>query len=91
VEPFNPVSLDAETVEPQNVASRKGNEMAVARRHLDSKDAANYLGFGEGAKGAAQIRQLVHRGEIPHHKVGARLRFDIKALDAWMAQKHVKA
>ncbi len=58
-------------------------------RYLNSAAAAEYLGFGTGDKGAGIIRQLVHRREIPHAHVGSRLRFDVKALDAWMEKKRV--
>jgi excisionase family DNA binding protein len=58
-------------------------------RYLNSEQAAEYLGFGSGKQGANAIRQLVHRQEIPHHKLGQRLRFDLKELDLWMAKHRV--
>jgi excisionase family DNA binding protein len=64
--------------------------MAFQKRYLDSEAAAEYLGFREGKAGAAQIRQMVHRNEIPHYKLGVRLRFDRLELDAWMAKQRVK-
>lgn len=61
----------------------------ITRRYLDSAAAAEYLGFGTGERGANAIRQMVHRRQIAHIKLGARLRFDQKELDAWMAQHRV--
>lgn len=55
-------------------------------RLLDTKAAAAYLGYSKN-----QIHQLVHRGLIPHMKVGAALRFDINALDRWIEDAHEKA
>jgi excisionase family DNA binding protein len=63
----------------------------VAPRYLTSEQAARYLGFGEGERGANLIRQMVHKRQIEHIKLGTRLRFDIRTLDAWMATKRVKA
>lgn len=63
----------------------------MAPRYLNSAAAAEYLGFGTGEKGAGIIRQMVHRRQIEYIKVagGARLRFDVKALDAWMLKHRV--
>lgn len=63
----------------------------MGTRYLSSAAAAEYLGFGTGKNAQGIIRQLVHRKQIPHTRVGARLRFDVKALDAWMAKRHVPA
>jgi hypothetical protein len=65
----------------------------MSPRYLDSAAAAEYLGFGTGKNAAANIRQLVHRRQIDYIKVGGgpRLRFDVKALDAWMAKHRVSA
>lgn len=63
----------------------------MGARYLNTESAAEYLGFGTGNKGAAIIRQMVHRREIPHYKIGVRLRFDVKAIDAWMERRRVKA
>lgn len=60
------------------------------RRYLDSAAAAEYLGLGTGERGANNIRQMVHRRQIEYIKLGARLRFDIKTLDAWMAKQRVE-
>ena len=63
----------------------------MSARYLNSAAAAEYLGFGTGEQGAAIIRQMVHRRQIEHIKIagGARLRFDVKTLDAWMAKHRV--
>jgi excisionase family DNA binding protein len=60
-------------------------------RYMDSAMAAEYLGLGTGARGANNIRQMVHRGEVPHAKIGTRLRFDRVEIDKWMARKVVRA
>lgn len=61
----------------------------MGTRYLDSAAAAEYLGFGTGEKGAAVIRQMVHRKQIEHCKIGSRLRFDRVKLDAWMDKQRV--
>ena len=63
----------------------------MTQRYLNSAQAAEYLGFGTGARGAGTIRVMVHRRQIEHIKIGARLRFDRLALDAWMRRLTVKA
>lgn len=66
----------------------------MGKRYLNAAAAAEYLGYGTGEEGAATIRQLVHRRQIPFVKIGCHrnspLRFDVKALDAWM-EKHRKS
>jgi hypothetical protein len=63
----------------------------MGQRYLNAAAAAEYLGYGTGETGAATIRQLVHRRQVPFIKVGkfrnSPLRFDVKALDAWL-DKH---
>ena len=58
-------------------------------RYITSEQLAAYLGFGEGKRGANAIRQLVHRREIPYHKIGTRLRFDLRAIEKWMATRYL--
>ena len=48
-------------------------------RYLDVPGCAAYLSMTEPA-----IRSLVQRGEIPHVKIGRRLRFDRTRLDTWV-------
>jgi hypothetical protein len=60
-------------------------------RYLNSADAAVYLGYAPGERRAHAIRLLVHRRQIEHCKIGNRLRFDVRALDAWMTKSRVKA
>jgi excisionase family DNA binding protein len=60
----------------------------MRQRYLTARQAAVYLGFGEDDKGVDVIYQWVHRGKIPHSKIGpGTLRFDIQALDAWMVER----
>lgn len=60
-------------------------------RYMNSETVAEYIDLGTGKQGAALIRQLVHRREIPFIKFGSRLRFDRLEIDKWMAQNAVKA
>lgn len=45
--------------------------------YLTVKEAAEYLGLTESA-----LRTMVARRQVPFHKLGRRLRFDIHDLDA---------
>ncbi len=37
------------------------------------------------------LRSMVFRREIPYHKVGRLVRFDLDELDAWLDAHHVEA
>jgi excisionase family DNA binding protein len=52
---------------------------------------AEYLSLGAGKSGAAVVRQMVHRREIPHSRIGHRLRFDVIEIDKWIAANKVAA
>ena len=56
------------------------------KRLLRTKEAAVYL-----AMTSAALYQLVHRKKIPVVRVGRALRFDLRALDAWIDQQRVPA
>ncbi len=56
------------------------------KRLLSTKEAAGYL-----AMTTAALYQLVHRKKIPVVRVGRALRFDLRALDAWIDQQRVPA
>lgn len=58
-----------------------------ARRLLDVPAAAEYLGTTPDA-----LRKLVQRRQIPFMRQGKRtLRFDIRQLDAWIADRTTQA
>ena len=50
---------------------------------VDVGTAADYLGTSETA-----LRRMVHRRQVPHLKIGRRVRFSLTDLDAWI-QAHV--
>ncbi len=51
--------------------------------YLDSEEAADYLRMPIGV-----LRKRTAKGEIPHFKIGAVLRYEIAVLDTWCtAQK----
>lgn len=58
----------------------------MTARYLDVAGTAEYLTLSEDA-----VRVMVKRQEIPHIKVGRRLRFDIQDLDLWMRRQRVEA
>ena len=51
----------------------------MARRYLTALEAADYLGLTLGA-----LRMRVARRRIPFCRQGRWIRFDVRALDAWM-------
>lgn len=55
-------------------------------RYMNSETVAEYMDLGTGKKGAALVRQLVHRREIPFIKIGSRLRFDRLEIDRLMTE-----
>ncbi len=58
----------------------------MSARYLDVAGAMEYLTLSERA-----IRTMVARQEIPHIKVGTRLRFDVQDLDLWMRRQRIGA
>lgn len=58
---------------------------AITPRYLNAEQAVIYLGFTS----IHAIRQLVHKREIPHFKVGARVRFDRLELDSWRYEAYL--
>jgi excisionase family DNA binding protein len=60
--------------------------VVVSARYLTVDAAAEYLSLTPKA-----VRRMIERGDIPHYRVGARLRFDVTDLDAWMRKHRVEA
>lgn len=58
----------------------------MTARYLDVAGAAAYLSLTENA-----VRHMVKRHDIPFHKVGKRVRFDIQDLDLWMRRQRIEA
>lgn len=58
----------------------------MSPRYLDVAGTAEYLSMSEDT-----VRSMVKRQEIPHIKVGRRLRFDIQDLDLWMRRQRIEA
>ncbi len=50
-----------------------------SRQYLNVAATAEYLGTTE-----RHVRELVYKRNVPYHKVGRLLRFDLDDLDAWM-------
>ncbi len=48
--------------------------------------AADYLNISE-----RHVRSLIYRRQLPHFKVGGRIRFDLDDLDAWLDAHRVEA
>ena len=62
------------------------NASDVAIRYLDIKLVCKMLTMSEGA-----VRNLVYRREIPHYKLGQRLRFREDEIRTFMESKRVEA
>lgn len=59
----------------------------TGRRLVDAAEAAAYLGLTEVA-----LRSKVQRREVPFVRVSKRqLRFDVRQLDEWIAERTVEA
>lgn len=56
-------------------------QMTERKIVVDGKQVAIYLALTPGA-----VKQLVHRGEIPHFRVGRSVRFDLNEIDKWIDQ-----
>lgn len=57
-----------------------------SRTLLDIEGTAGYLGTT-----VRHVRNLIARREIPYHKVGRLVRFDLADLDAWLDANRVEA
>ncbi len=53
-----------------------------AKRFLDVREAALYLGFSEDT-----IRFWVKKGKIPFSKIGRGVRFDLRKIELWLKEK----
>lgn len=60
--------------------------MTVEQRYFSVPEAAQYLGTT-----VAHVRELIKRRAVPYTKVGQLVRFDRKALDAWLADHTIPA
>lgn len=58
----------------------------MPKRYLVAADAAEYLGLSTEA-----LYTRTRRGEIPHIRMGRRLRWDMQDLDLWMRRQRVDA
>jgi excisionase family DNA binding protein len=58
----------------------------MAARYLTVPEAAEYLGMTPNA-----VRMMVQKRDIPHIRVGRRVRFDIRDLDAHMRARRIEA
>jgi excisionase family DNA binding protein len=79
---------------------RTGSSITTEPFYMDVEAVGIYLGIVKDIRGdpnpvATRRRQLmriymmVHRRQIPHHKVGRRLLFDKREIDAWIREKGV--
>jgi excisionase family DNA binding protein len=53
----------------------------VPKRYVRVKELSYYLSIT-----ASNLYVMVHRGEIPYHKKGKRLMFDLREIDSWIAK-----
>lgn len=58
----------------------------ITARYLSVRDAAIYLGYGDGPRAVRALYQAVHEGKIPCTRIGRTLRFDTKELDRTLAR-----
>lgn len=58
----------------------------MKKRYIDVEEAAEYLSLTVPA-----IYQRCRTGDMPHHRLGRLLRFDIQDLDLWMRRHRVPA
>jgi excisionase family DNA binding protein len=56
----------------------------MTRRLLNIKEVGEYLGIGKDT-----IYSQVSQRRIPYVKIGRLLKFDLKAIDEWIAQKTI--
>jgi excisionase family DNA binding protein len=56
----------------------------MTRRLLTVQEVGEYLGIAKDT-----VYTLVSQRKIPHVKIGRLLKFDLKAIDDWIAQKTI--
>jgi excisionase family DNA binding protein len=54
--------------------------------YLSIKEASKYLGMKEST-----LYSMVEEKEIPHFRIGRRIRFKVADLDAWMVERRVES
>ena len=61
------------------------NQIALNKRYVGIKELAKYLSIPKGS-----LYVMVCEKRIPYLKIGRRLKFDLKAIDAWLENKRIK-
>ena len=57
----------------------------MEKRWLTIKDLSNYIDLSEKA-----IRNMIWRGQLPHIKIGRRVRFDRFEIDRWLEKQKIE-